>query len=223
MTSQRQSTVASAAFLRGPGDGDQFDNPTGGAVTYRARGEETDGALTVIETVVAPGEGPPLHVHVSEDEFIYVLEGRLRFRLAGALRDAPAGSFVFIPKGSRTRGNTLTTARHGFCSASCRPRRAWSASSSKPPSFRPSAGLSRGSEDSPATRGWRSSVRHWRDHTRSTQPTVPRAKRPCERRLPAAAGQRDPRVCAAFVESVALSRGLRVGASGPMKRTVSQS
>jgi quercetin dioxygenase-like cupin family protein len=167
MTSQRQSTVASAAFLRGPGDGDQFDNPTGGAVTYRARGEETDGALTVIETVVAPGEGPPLHVHVSEDEFIYVLEGRLRFRLAGALRDAPAGSFIFIPKGVAHTWQNADDRTARFCSASRRPRRAWSASSSKPPSFRPPAGLSRGSEGLPATPGWRSSVRHWRDHTRS--------------------------------------------------------
>jgi quercetin dioxygenase-like cupin family protein len=88
-------------ILRAPGEGDQVDNPTGGTVTFWARGEETDGALTVMESVVAPGAGPPLHVHVSDDEFVYVLEGALRFSLAGVVREAVAGSFVFIPKGVR--------------------------------------------------------------------------------------------------------------------------
>ena len=101
MNSDGHNRVALPTILRGPGDGAQVENPTGGAVTYWARGEETDGALTLIESVVAPGAGPPVHVHVSDDEFIYVLEGRLRVHLAGILRDAPAGSFVFIPKGVR--------------------------------------------------------------------------------------------------------------------------
>jgi quercetin dioxygenase-like cupin family protein len=57
------------------------------------------GALTVWESGAQPGEGPPLHVHVREDEFMYVLDGRLRFRLADDMSEAPAGSFVFIPKG----------------------------------------------------------------------------------------------------------------------------
>ena len=35
----------------------------------------TDGALTSIETVNAPGFGPPLHRH-RETEVFYVLEGR---------------------------------------------------------------------------------------------------------------------------------------------------
>jgi len=48
---------------------------------YWAHSEETTGGVTVLESLVAPGEGPPLHVHVNEDEFIYVLEGRLRVRL----------------------------------------------------------------------------------------------------------------------------------------------
>ncbi len=46
-------------------------------------------------------------MHAKEDEFICVLEGRLRVRLEEAVREAPAGSFVFIPKGvAHTRKNT---------------------------------------------------------------------------------------------------------------------
>jgi quercetin dioxygenase-like cupin family protein len=99
MTKRTHSTLASRAILRRPGEADMVDNPLGGSVAYWARSEETAGAVTVLESVVAPGEGPPLHVHVNEDEFIYVLEGRLRVRLEEAVREAPAGSFVFIPKG----------------------------------------------------------------------------------------------------------------------------
>jgi quercetin dioxygenase-like cupin family protein len=99
MTRPRQSEDTLPVILRGPGDADQVVNPTGGAVSYLARGEETGGSLTVIETVVAPGEGPPLHVHVHDDEFIYMLEGTFRVLLAGALREVGAGSFVFVPKG----------------------------------------------------------------------------------------------------------------------------
>jgi quercetin dioxygenase-like cupin family protein len=89
----------SGAIVRGPGEGRTVDNPAGGPLTYKARSEQTGGALTVWESGAQPGEGPPLHVHVREDEFMYVLDGRLRFRLADDMSEAPAGSFVFIPKG----------------------------------------------------------------------------------------------------------------------------
>jgi oxalate decarboxylase/phosphoglucose isomerase-like protein (cupin superfamily) len=64
-----------------------------------ARGEQTWGALTVFETTPAPGEGPPLHRHPTEDEVLYVLQGRLRVKLKATIEEAPAGSFVFIPRG----------------------------------------------------------------------------------------------------------------------------
>jgi quercetin dioxygenase-like cupin family protein len=88
-------------IVMGPGEGQTVDNPAGGGLTYKARSGATGGGLTVCETTAAPGEGPPLHLHVSEDEFIYVLEGRLRFRLDGSDHTAAAGAFTFIPRGVR--------------------------------------------------------------------------------------------------------------------------
>jgi quercetin dioxygenase-like cupin family protein len=85
-------------LVRPPGAGQLVSAPAG-QLTYKARVEETGGAVTVLESVVAPGEGPPLHVHVNDDEFIYVLDGRLRVRLEEAVHEAPAGSFLFFPKG----------------------------------------------------------------------------------------------------------------------------
>ena len=37
----------SGAIVRGPGEGRTVDNPAGGPPTYKARSEETGGALTV--------------------------------------------------------------------------------------------------------------------------------------------------------------------------------
>lgn len=84
-----------------PGGGVTVNNPVGGPLTFKIRGDETNGALTVLETTAAPGEGPPLHVHAHEDEVIFVVDGHFRFRLEDILRDAPAGSFMYVPRGVR--------------------------------------------------------------------------------------------------------------------------
>ncbi len=82
-----------------PGEGVTVPNPVGGPVTFKVRGIETGEALTVLETEVAAGQGPPFHVHANEDETLYVLEGSFRFRLGDELREAPVGSFVYVPRG----------------------------------------------------------------------------------------------------------------------------
>lgn len=86
--------------LRRPGEGETVDNPLGADVVFKARGEHTDGTLIAFETVVAPGDGPPLHTHANEGESMYVLDGEMRFKLGDEIRAAPAGSFVFVPRGT---------------------------------------------------------------------------------------------------------------------------
>jgi quercetin dioxygenase-like cupin family protein len=87
------------AILIAPGDGRTMRNPLGGPLTFKAGAGETGGAVTAFESTPAPGEGPPLHLHASEDEVLYVLDGRLRVRLEEEIHEAPAGTFVFIPRG----------------------------------------------------------------------------------------------------------------------------
>jgi mannose-6-phosphate isomerase-like protein (cupin superfamily) len=82
------------------GEGEVIRGPVGGATTIKARAETTSGTVTAVETVVAPGQGPPLHVHVREDEMYYVQDGQLRFKADGRLFDAPKGAFMFIPRGT---------------------------------------------------------------------------------------------------------------------------
>jgi quercetin dioxygenase-like cupin family protein len=93
-------TGEASTVALGPGEGARMQSPIGGAITFKARASETGGTMTVFETFVAPGEGPPLHVHTNEDEAVYVLEGELHFRLGPDLHTLPPGAFLFIPRGS---------------------------------------------------------------------------------------------------------------------------
>jgi quercetin dioxygenase-like cupin family protein len=93
--------AAAAPLVVGPGEGMAMQGPAGGPLTFKVRGEQSGGMLTALENVIAPGDGPPLHVHAEQDEAWYVLEGRLRFQLDADVADAPAGSFVFVPRGTR--------------------------------------------------------------------------------------------------------------------------
>jgi quercetin dioxygenase-like cupin family protein len=81
-----------------PGDALRVVSPVGGEVTYHARGEQTGGSLTAISAVAGPGDGPPLHRHLDEDELIFVLDGRMRVRLEDEVHEALPGSFAFVPK-----------------------------------------------------------------------------------------------------------------------------
>lgn len=61
-------------------------------------GAESGGEATLIEGLIPPEAGPPLHVHTKENETYYVLEGEFEFvcgddRVAGG-----PGTFVFAPR-----------------------------------------------------------------------------------------------------------------------------
>ena len=81
-----------------PGEGEDVKNPVATRLTFKLQGEETNGALSAFESVVAPGQGPPLHLHLNQDEMMYVLEGRFRVQLDDEIEDAPPGTLVFIPR-----------------------------------------------------------------------------------------------------------------------------
>jgi quercetin dioxygenase-like cupin family protein len=86
-------------LILAPGDGLSVENPMGGLLTFKITSDESGGVLTAIETFVVQQEGPPLHVH-DQDELIYTLAGSLRMKLGDIVREAPAGSFIFIPRGT---------------------------------------------------------------------------------------------------------------------------
>ena len=82
-----------------PGEGQSVRNPLAEAIEFKARAEQTAGTLTAFESAPAPGEGPPLHVHPDVDEVIYFVDGLFRLKIEDVVRNAPLGSFTFLPKG----------------------------------------------------------------------------------------------------------------------------
>jgi len=62
-------------------------------------GEQSGGALAVIENTMPGGApGPPLHRH-DFDEAFYVLEGELTFKLGDDVFTRRAGELAFAPRG----------------------------------------------------------------------------------------------------------------------------
>jgi len=92
------ATEKVAPIVAGPGEGEALWF-LGILATVKSTAETTGGAVAVIEHLAPQGSGSPLHVHSREDEWFYVIEGELTFWVGGETSVAPAGSFVFGPKG----------------------------------------------------------------------------------------------------------------------------
>ena len=63
-------------------------------------GTETDGKIAVFEEIVAPGGGPPRHVHRSQLEVFHILEGTLRFEVNGEPLVLESGGTAVVPAGA---------------------------------------------------------------------------------------------------------------------------
>jgi quercetin dioxygenase-like cupin family protein len=53
----------------------------------------------VIEYATKKGEEPPSHIHETEDEMFYVLEGAITFQCSSETFDLEKGGFIFLPHG----------------------------------------------------------------------------------------------------------------------------
>jgi mannose-6-phosphate isomerase-like protein (cupin superfamily) len=88
-----------ASPLVGPGDGRTVRFP-GFGTRYVVTGDQTAGALAVVEHDLAPRAlGAPLHVHEREDEISHVLAGRLGVQVGDDVVEAGPGDTVLKPRG----------------------------------------------------------------------------------------------------------------------------
>lgn len=76
----------------------------------KATGAETGGGAAFLEATSAPGARLAPHVHHGSDEAIYVLEGQVRYRIGERTVEAPAGAFVFVPRGTVHAAETVGAA-----------------------------------------------------------------------------------------------------------------
>ena len=73
-----------------------FGNTT---VTIVVSSADSADGVAIIEHHVPHGDGPPLHVHETEDEIFYILEGEVLFEVAGVPRTLRAGDAMNAPRG----------------------------------------------------------------------------------------------------------------------------
>ena len=61
---------------------------------------DTDGALTVFEqNGFTPNGGPPLHIHLYQDEYFYIVEGNYLFQVGDEKYQMRPGDTIFLPRG----------------------------------------------------------------------------------------------------------------------------
>ena len=71
-----------------------------GKIKFIASNKETGGKFSLVELTEMPGYKTAWHQHNNCEESFYVLEGILTIKIAGRTRRLPAGSYVFIPRGT---------------------------------------------------------------------------------------------------------------------------
>jgi mannose-6-phosphate isomerase-like protein (cupin superfamily) len=90
---------ATKAKVVGPKDGKSgFLGSIG--VRFMIDGAETDGGFSLVEHPMSPRAlAAPIHLHENEDEYTYVLEGKVGALLGDEVLVAEPGDLVFKPRG----------------------------------------------------------------------------------------------------------------------------
>jgi mannose-6-phosphate isomerase-like protein (cupin superfamily) len=92
--------VTTGARVLGPHDGEVAGAPESRTDRFMIDSTDTGGRLSVVEHTLPPHVlAGPLHHHSREDEYSYVLQGRLGALLGDQEVYAEAGDLVFKPRG----------------------------------------------------------------------------------------------------------------------------
>jgi len=87
------------AFMVSPGESrTQTTGALGGEICLKVSGTDTAGAWAMFEIPIAPHAGPPLHYHLTQDEWFYVLAGDHEFLIGSERYHVQAGGSVFGPR-----------------------------------------------------------------------------------------------------------------------------
>jgi quercetin dioxygenase-like cupin family protein len=109
-----EETTAPVPVARSVGAENSRRYALGGLVSFLLKGEDTGGRFVLMELVGWKGSPSPRCVHHQEDDIFYVLEGDITVEVEGEAHRAPAGTLVFVPRGTE----------HGFAVESEKARMA---------------------------------------------------------------------------------------------------
>lgn len=97
-----QTTTKPYVIGAGEGEGIWFLNTL---FTVKAGADQTDGRFTFMIQNCPPGFAPPRHVHKSETEAFFMLDGTMTVTSGDIDREVGPGDFALLPQGIP----------HGFC------------------------------------------------------------------------------------------------------------
>jgi mannose-6-phosphate isomerase-like protein (cupin superfamily) len=92
-----EGEAASRTFAHEPDEGEALWW-VGLLATIKATAEQTGGRYTLVEVLAPDGYGSVRHVHHTEDEAFWILEGEMTFYVGDQTIKARPGSFLFGPK-----------------------------------------------------------------------------------------------------------------------------
>jgi quercetin dioxygenase-like cupin family protein len=76
----------------------RLTNYAGHLFDWKLLGAASGGSFALAEVTGWQGGEPPLHAHAREDEFFYVLEGEVTFKIGDDLTQVGPGAFVWAPR-----------------------------------------------------------------------------------------------------------------------------
>lgn len=94
----------SKPFKAGSGEGRkhghlQLKGVNRNILDVKISGSDTDGGIAIFEqTSLSQGRGTPLHVHPSQDEIFYVIDGQYKFKVGEEFFDLGVGETIFLPR-----------------------------------------------------------------------------------------------------------------------------
>ena len=80
------------------GEGEQYVQ-LGTTLTFKSLSRETSGAALIWEQQTPPGAMVPPHMHQTEDEFIYLVEGEMEATIGETTYTVRPGDLVKMPRG----------------------------------------------------------------------------------------------------------------------------
>ena len=69
-----------------------------GSILFKVPASETAGGLFVMEEILPVPGGPPLHLHLKQEEWFYVIEGEVAFQVGDQRLQLHAGESVLGPR-----------------------------------------------------------------------------------------------------------------------------
>lgn len=64
----------------------------------KVSGKDTDGKLTVFEYTGKVKGGPPLHIHLMQDEIFFIVDGEYTFKVGDEIHYLKPGDSIFLPR-----------------------------------------------------------------------------------------------------------------------------